>query len=201
MLTPVDRVFTRLGARDSIFAGHSTFYVELMEASDILRMATPHSLVIMDELGRGTSTFDGAAIAYAVLRHLADRVRCRTLFSTHYHTLVASFSGAAGVALGHMRCIVESDEEGAERVTFLYTLGAGACPKSHGMNVARLARLPADLVALATAKSAELEAALSKWDPSVACVDKALGAAAGDEEVRQARLRAAWELARALTGK
>lgn len=117
--------------------------------------------------GRGTSTFDGAAIAYAVLRHLAHETRCRTLFSTHYHTLVAAFAQNPAVALGHMvrvrlcafvcvgvandvcrsqQCLVEEESDDAvPRVTFLYRLGDGACPKSHGMNVARLAHLPAEV--------------------------------------------------------
>lgn len=85
-----------------LLAGQSTFYVELSETSSILRLATPRSLVILDELGRGTSTFDGNAIAYAVVKHLTESIGCRTLFATHYHSLCEEFSGHPRVALAHM---------------------------------------------------------------------------------------------------
>ena len=153
-LSPVDRVFTRVGASDRILAAQSTFFVELAETSAILRQATRRSLVILDELGRGTSTFDGNAIAFAVTRHLTRAVRCRTLFATHYHTLTEDFGADPAVELGHMACMVEGDHED---VTFLYKYAAGACPKSYGLNVARLARLPASIIERARAKSAELE--------------------------------------------
>ena len=91
-LSLVDRVFTRLGANDDIMAQKSTFFIELSETAKVLKAATQQSLVILDELGRGTSTFDGAAIATAVLSHLTQHVKCATLFSTHYHNLVEQFS-------------------------------------------------------------------------------------------------------------
>jgi len=90
-MTVVDRVFTRIGASDRILENKSTFFVELEETKAICELATPRSLVIMDELGRGTSTFDGYSIAHSVLRYLVDRVGCRTLFTTHYHMLVDEF--------------------------------------------------------------------------------------------------------------
>ncbi|XP_051013516.1 DNA mismatch repair protein Msh6 isoform X3 [Acomys russatus] len=102
-LTPVDRVFTRLGASDRIMSGESTFFVELSETASILRHATAHSLVLVDELGRGTATFDGTAIANAVVKELAETIKCRTLFSTHYHSLVEDYSKNACVRLGHMK--------------------------------------------------------------------------------------------------
>ena len=102
-LTPVDRLFTRLGANDHILGGESTFFVELSETAAILKHATIHSLVLLDELGRGTSTFAGTAIAFSVVDHLADR-RCRTLFSKHYHSLVRDLTGRPQVRLGHMAC-------------------------------------------------------------------------------------------------
>ena len=104
VLTPVDRIFTRLGADDDICRGLSTFLVEMKDVEVVLREATENSLVILDELGRGTSTFDGHAIAFAVLKDLLDRVRCRTLLSTHYHGLVQDFSGDTRIQPMHMAC-------------------------------------------------------------------------------------------------
>jgi DNA mismatch repair ATPase MutS len=179
VLSPVDRIFTRVGASDRILAGQSTFYVELAETSTILNQATRHSLVILDELGRGTSTFDGNAIAYAVTSHLVEAVGCRTLFATHYHTLTEDFERHPGVGLGHMDCMVEEEAAaeapgdsssgsagaagssgGMATVTFLYKLVDGACPKSYGLNVARLAHLPEAVIARARQKSEEFEAAV-----------------------------------------
>ena len=96
-----DRIFTRLGANDDILAGQSTFLVELSETAAILQHATPHSLVLVDELGRGTSTYDGAAIADSVVDALIKK-KCRTFFSTHYHSLVEDYKTNSGVTLAHM---------------------------------------------------------------------------------------------------
>ena len=150
-----------MGAADDLAAGRSTFAAELLDAGAVLRRASADSLVALDELGRGTSTHDGAAIAHAVLHALtaggASAPRC--LFSTHYAALAAG-TPAGAVAAAHMGIRLEpsSDDGGAERVTFLYRLQPGACPKSYGVNVARLAGLPAPLLACAAAKAAELEA-------------------------------------------
>ena len=145
-LSPVDRVFTRLGAEDNIIQGESTFLVELQETGAILSHATPHSLVLMDELGRGTATYDGTAIAGAVVTHLLE-ARARTLFATHYHSLAAE--ERTGMRSAHMACMV--DNEGheditQENITFLYKLTDGAAPKSHGFNAAKLAGLPPDII-------------------------------------------------------
>lgn len=137
-LTPVDRIFTRIGANDNIVAGRSTFMVELKETATILAKATPQSLVILDELGRGTSTFDGYAIAHAVLNHLANVTRCRCLFATHYHLLTDEFEGHEGVGNYNMACVVD-ETDGRHDVTFLYKLQRGVCSKSYGMHVAALA--------------------------------------------------------------
>lgn len=109
--SPVDRIFTRIGACDNIMLGRSTFMVELQEAASVLHFATPHSLVLLDELGRGTSTHDGYAIAYAVLKFLAEKVGCITLFSTHYHQLASEFSGTSAITLKHMACICAPPEQ------------------------------------------------------------------------------------------
>ncbi|XP_022106903.1 DNA mismatch repair protein Msh6-like [Acanthaster planci] len=159
-LTPVDRVFTRLGARDNILSGESTFFVELSETSSILQHATAHSLVLMDELGRGTATYDGTAIASAVVKELSETIQCRTLFSTHYHSLVEEFGHDANIQLGHMACMVENENEddpSQETITFLYKFAAGACPKSYGFNAAKLADIPDEIVLVARKKAHDFE--------------------------------------------
>lgn len=172
-LTPVDRIFTRLGASDRILKGQSTFFVELLETALILKEATSSSLCILDELGRGTSTFDGTAIAHAVINHLVNKTRCRTLFATHYHLLVSDWNYDPRVKLGHMDCLVNQIEEddnendteemkrikreGKEEVTFLYKLCDGSSPKSYGINVARLAGIPTKVLELAIQQSFKFE--------------------------------------------
>ncbi|XP_003742162.1 DNA mismatch repair protein Msh6 [Galendromus occidentalis] len=145
----VDRIFTRLGASDHITLGESTFLVEMLETSAVFKHATKHSLVLLDELGRGTSTNDGASLAYAVLAELSKSNR-RTLFSTHYHDLAKDIQG---VYLGHMACVVENDED----VVFLYKFVPGNCEKSFGFNVARLAGLPQRIVTMGLQRAKELE--------------------------------------------
>lgn len=162
-LTPVDRIFTRLGASDRILCGQSTFFVELAETAAAVRGATRRSLVIMDELGRGTSTFDGTAIASATVQHLVERNKCLTLFATHYHSLLEDWKNDRSIRLGHMECVVEDNDDGSEtnNITFLYTLGEGPCPKSFGVNVARLAGLPDDVLERAKRVSAAFEAEMN----------------------------------------
>ena len=155
-LTPIDRIFTRLGASDRILLNQSTFFVELAETAAALRGASRRSLVIMDELGRGTSTFDGTAIASATVQHLVERSKCLSLFATHYHSLLDEWKENMSVMLGHMECLVENEEQ-ESNVTFLYTLGNGVCPKSFGINVARLAGLPEDVLMKAKRISSEFE--------------------------------------------
>ncbi|KAG9414908.1 DNA mismatch repair protein msh6 [Aphanomyces cochlioides] len=154
-LTPVDRIFTRLGASDRILAGQSTLFVELAETATILNHASKHSLVILDELGRGTSTFDGTAIAYGVVEHLLHNTGSRTMFATHYHSLVEEYIGNPNVVLGHMDCMVDPDNE--QKVVFLYKLANGICPKSYGLNVATLADLPQEVIDMAATKSQQFE--------------------------------------------
>jgi DNA mismatch repair protein MSH3 len=157
----LDAVFTRMGAFDNMLAGESTFMVELSETADILKQATPRSLVILDELGRGTSTHDGVAIAQAVLDHMVRSIRSLTLFITHYQHLsrmVQSFPQAE-LRNVHMR-FTESGED--DDITFLYEVGEGVAHRSYGLNVARLANLPASVIDLARTKSAELEETIKR---------------------------------------
>ncbi|KAJ3273239.1 DNA mismatch repair protein msh6 [Terramyces sp. JEL0728] len=153
-LAPFDRIFTRIGANDNIMAGQSTFMVELSETSKILKDATPRSLVILDELGRGTSTFDGYAIAYAVLYHLIVNIGCLGLFSTHYGTLTDEFEKNPLVSLKYMSFHVDQE---SKQVVFLYKLVDGKCPESYGMNVAKMANIPSSIVAYAEQVAEEFE--------------------------------------------
>ncbi len=153
-LSLCDRIFTRLGANDNIVKGMSTFMVELQETSNMLRNASKNSLVIVDELGRGTSTFDGYAIVYSVVNQLASQIRCRALFSTHYHMLCDEFADNPFIAMAHMGCFV--DEEKRD-VTFLYQLQDGFCPKSYGMHVANMAGLQREVVDRADVVAQEFE--------------------------------------------
>ncbi|KAK8540982.1 hypothetical protein V6N13_061030 [Hibiscus sabdariffa] len=161
-LSPVDRIFVRMGAKDHIMAGQSTFLTELSETALMLSSATQHSLVALDELGRGTSTSDGQAIAESVLEHFVHKVQCRGMFSTHYHRLAVDYQNNSKVSLCHMACQVGNGVEGAEEVTFLYRLTSGACPKSYGVNVARIAGLPESVLRTAAGKSREFEAEYGK---------------------------------------
>ncbi|KAH6898309.1 muts domain V-domain-containing protein [Thelonectria olida] len=156
-LTLCDAIHTRTGARDNLFAGESTFMVEVSETARILRSATPRSLVILDELGRGTSTHDGAAIAQAVLQHLVTETRCLTLFITHYQNLARVSDGLEGVKNVHMKFKAEKGADGEEEITFLYEVGEGVAHRSYGLNVARLARIPKKVIDVAAEKSKQLE--------------------------------------------
>lgn len=154
----LDAVFTRMGAFDNMMAGESTFMVELSETSDILKQATPRSLVILDELGRGTSTHDGVAIAQAVLDHVVRETKCLTLFITHYQTLSSVARGFEHDELKnvHMR-FTEQGKRGEEEVTFLFQIGEGTAHRSYGLNAARLARVPKSVLDVAAVKSREME--------------------------------------------
>ena len=192
-MTATDAIFVRMGAKDNLVAGQSTFMVELGETAAMLRRATRQSLVALDELGRGTATSDGAAIAAAVVDHLV-RAGSRSLFSTHYHRLADDRANDARVRLGHMGCEVKG-EPGAEKVTFLYTLTEGACPKSYGVNVARLAGLPESVLTAAAARSAALERSDAAETTAVV---RAVVDAAGKEDEEE--LETTWRRARRATG-
>jgi DNA mismatch repair protein MutS len=136
-ICPVDRIFTRVGASDDLATGQSTFMVEMNEVAQILRYATSKSLIILDEVGRGTSTFDGMSIARAVMEYIHDKVKAKTLFATHYHQLIAMEQELSGVK----NYSVAVKERGKD-IVFLRRIVAGGTDRSYGIHVARLAGLP-----------------------------------------------------------
>ena len=140
-LPVVDRVFTRIGAADNLARGRSTFMVEMTETAVILNTATRHSLIILDEIGRGTATYDGLALAWAVVEHVHERIGARTLFATHYHELTVLAERLRGVANLHV-----SVKEAGDQIIFLRRVEPGAADKSYGIEVARLAALPASVI-------------------------------------------------------
>ncbi len=148
----VDRLFTRVGASDNLAQGQSTFMVEMAETSAILHNATGASLVLLDEIGRGTSTYDGVAIAWAVTEHLHDRVGCKTMFATHYHELMQ-----LPERLAHARNLNVAVRETGDTVVFLHRLEAGGTDRSYGVHVAQLAGLPDAVVTRARAVLGTLE--------------------------------------------
>ena len=147
-----DRLFTRVGASDNLARGQSTFMVEMSETSAILHGATARSLVLLDEIGRGTSTYDGVAIAWAVTEHLHDKVGCKVMFATHYHELMQ-----LPEQLAHARNYNVVVQESGDSVVFLHRLAPGGTDRSYGVHVAQLAGLPAEVVARAHALLETLE--------------------------------------------
>jgi DNA mismatch repair protein MutS len=155
----VDRIFCRVGASDDLSRGQSTFMVEMNETALILNHATDRSLVILDEIGRGTATFDGLSIAWAVAEHLHDVIRCRTLFATHYHELTDLANTRAAVANFNVAV-----REWNEEIIFLRKILPGAADKSYGIQVARLAGLPKPIIERAKDILSHLELNSSKPD-------------------------------------
>ena len=149
----VDRLFSRVGAADDLARGRSTFMVEMVETAAILNQASPRSLVILDEIGRGTATFDGLSIAWAVMEHLHEKNRSRTLFATHFHELTQLAKRLSRIVNLTMRV---TDWQGD--VVFLHEIVQGAADRSYGIQVAKLAGLPAPVVERAKHLLAELEA-------------------------------------------
>jgi DNA mismatch repair protein MutS len=148
----VDRLFTRVGASDNLVRGQSTFMVEMAETSAILHTATRRSLVLLDEIGRGTSTFDGVSIAWAVTEHLHDQVGCKTVFATHYHELTQLSD-----ELPALRNFNVAVREVGDQVLFLHRLQPGGADRSYGIEVGRLAGLPDAVIARARAVLQSLE--------------------------------------------
>ena len=136
-----DQIFTRIGASDDIMSGQSTFMVEMIEANNALQNATANSLILFDEIGRGTSTYDGMALAQAMIEYIIRNIKAKTLFSTHYHELTEMAEKNAGIRNVHVDVHEEDD-----KVTFLYRVLDGKADKSYGINVARLAHLPSSVL-------------------------------------------------------
>jgi len=174
----IDRLFSRVGAGDDLAAGRSTFMVEMVETAAILNQATGRSLVILDEIGRGTATYDGLAIAWAAAEHLHETNRSRALFATHYHELVALCERLDKAASVTMKV-----KEWNDSIVFLHEVTAGAADRSYGIHVAKLAGLPAAVVTRAEAVLAALEEGREGHKP-LARIDELplFGAAAPDSK-------------------
>ena len=152
VLGPLDQIFTRIGASDDLASGRSTFMVEMTESAAILHHASEHSLVLMDEVGRGTSTFDGMALAFAICRHLLEKNRCLTLFATHYFELTLLANEYPDLANVHLDAI-----EHRERIVFLHAVEEGPANQSYGIQVAALAGIPGSVVRAARRQLREFE--------------------------------------------
>ncbi|HEX7060600.1 MAG TPA: DNA mismatch repair protein MutS [Woeseiaceae bacterium] len=187
---PIDRIFTRIGASDDLAGGRSTFMVEMTETATILNNATDASLVLMDEIGRGTSTFDGLSLAFAVARHIGEKIRAFTLFATHYFELTALAAELPGCRNVHLDA---TEHQG--KLVFLHAVKPGPANRSYGLQVAALAGVPAEVIASARDYMAALEAphgpavahpqtelplALPATEPRPSAVEAALAAADPD---------------------
>jgi DNA mismatch repair protein MutS len=153
VIGPIDRIFTRIGAADDLAGGRSTFMVEMTESAAILNNATEHSLVLMDEVGRGTSTFDGLALAWAIARHLIDTTRSFTLFATHYFELTQLPESHPSAVNVHLSAVEHKDS-----IVFLHAVQPGPASQSYGLQVAQLAGVPQPVIKAARKHLATLEA-------------------------------------------
>ena len=149
---PIDKIFTRIGAADDLASGRSTFMVEMTEAANILHNATPNSLVLLDEIGRGTSTFDGLSLAWAIAQHMASKVQALTLFATHYFELTALADQQKSLINVHLNAT-----EYGDRIVFLHQVQPGPANQSYGIQVAKLAGVPQSVIASAKEKLYTLE--------------------------------------------
>lgn len=157
-----DQIFTRIGAADDLIAGQSTFMVEMLEARNAIVNATKDSLILFDEIGRGTATYDGMALAQAIIEYIHENVKAKTLFSTHYHELTVLDQELASLANIHVSAVEENG-----KFVFLHKIKEGPADKSYGIHVAQLAELPADLIKRASQILAELEAEKEQTTPQV----------------------------------
>jgi DNA mismatch repair protein MutS len=157
VIGPIDRIFTRIGAGDDLSRGQSTFMVEMSETANILHNATEHSLVLMDEVGRGTSTYDGLSLARAAAVHLAANSRSYTLFATHYFELTELAGEYPTIANVHLDAVEFHDKKLGEQLVFMHAVKDGPANRSFGLQVAALAGLPKSVIADARRTLAELE--------------------------------------------
>jgi DNA mismatch repair protein MutS len=211
----VDRIFTRVGAADDLAGGQSTFMVEMIETANILHHATKQSLVILDEIGRGTSTLDGLALAWAIAEYLAFTCKARTLFATHYHELtelaeVGPAPASAGGAVANYNVLVREWED---QIIFMHRIAPGASDKSYGVHVARLAGVPRSVVTRARQLMGQLAVHVGKGGKAKAAataVTAQVGMFDGVDQQALTQLRAldmdrmspmqAWEALRMLQG-
>jgi len=136
-----DKIFTRIGATDDLISGQSTFMIEMMEANNALQNATNNSLILFDEIGRGTATFDGMALAQGIIEYIHDKIHAKTLFSTHYHELTALENNLTHLKNVHVKAVEQNQE-----LIFLHKVENGPSDKSYGIQVAKLANLPPSLI-------------------------------------------------------
>jgi DNA mismatch repair protein MutS len=174
---PIDRLFTRIGAGDELAKGRSTFMVEMSETANILHNATEHSLVLMDEVGRGTSTYDGLSLAWSCAAWLARRVRALTLFATHYFELTRFAEDEPGVANVHLDAVEHKD-----RIVFMHAVQEGPASKSYGLQVAALAGIPKPVVEQARRYLLELERTQNQDSPQLGLFDEAVQSVADQPE-------------------
>jgi DNA mismatch repair protein MutS len=149
---PIDRIFTRIGAADDLASGRSTFMVEMTETANILNNATANSLVLMDEIGRGTSTYDGLSLAWSCAQWLSEKLHAFTLFATHYFELTSLSDSIPTITNVHLSAVEHNDE-----IRFMHQVQQGAASKSYGLQVAKLAGVPKPVIESAKRKLAELE--------------------------------------------
>ena len=159
VIGPIDRIFTRIGAADDLAGGRSTFMVEMTEAANILHNATARSLILMDEIGRGTSTFDGLSLAWAMAHHIAARIKSFTLFATHYFELTNLATEVEGCANVHL----DATEHG-DGIVFLHAVKEGPASRSYGLQVAQLAGVPRNVIAQARRYLEALESQRDRLD-------------------------------------
>jgi DNA mismatch repair protein MutS len=215
LLGPLDRIFTRIGAGDDLAGGRSTFMVEMTEAANILHNASARSLILLDEIGRGTSTFDGLSLAWAMARDIATRVRAFTLFATHYFELTTLATEVEGCANVHL----DATEHG-DGIVFLHAVKDGPANRSYGLQVAQLAGVPPPVIAQARrylerleserdvqrrsaegAAAAQAELPLFRASaPSAAPLQEALAALDPDQLTPKAALEALYHLKKLLPG-
>ena len=163
-----DQVFTRIGAADDLVSGQSTFMVEMLEAKNAITNATKDSLILFDEIGRGTSTYDGMALAQAMIEYIHDKISAKTLFSTHYHEMTSLENELEKLKNVHVSAVEQNG-----KVVFLHKIKEGAADKSYGIHVAQLAELPADLIE----RAAEILQILEHTDTQVSTELKSLKSA------------------------